>query len=90
MRDLVAQVSQLALNPTSNDDNLCTLISSLVGGASSAASMATTTTTTTTITTKQQRTGGGFLPHIPSGHKPISLTARAPSQNGRGIVTDSQ
>ena len=78
MRDLVAQVSQLALNPTSNND-LCTLnsaTSSLVGGAN-----------TPVATMTKQRTGGGFLPHIPSGHKPISLTTRAPSQNGRGTCT---
>ena len=75
VRDLVAQVSKLALDPTSNDDS-CTLnsaTSSLVGGANVSTS------------TRRQRTGGGFLPHIPSGHKPISLTARVPSRNGRGM-----
>ena len=90
VRDLVAQVSQLALNPTSNND-LCTLNSdpttSLVGGGgASATPMATTTTTTMTMTTTKQKTGGGFLPQIPSGHKPISLTARAPAHGGRGKV----
>ena len=77
MTELVAQVSQLALDPDSS--NLCSLGSQTSLGAGGGVHLPPIR--------KQKSSGGGFLPHIPSGHKPISLTARGFSQTDRGVCT---